>query len=148
MIVDKLSEAEKYFPLHPEFKIAFEYLRKLISQEIEIGKYEIDGDDIFCIVSSDLGKKKEDAKLEHHKKYIDIQMLIEGNEIIGWKNLSECKSVSKEFNIEKDIAFFNDEPEIWLNLKPLTFAIFFPEDAHAPMISNSVVKKVVVKIKK
>lgn len=146
MIIDKLENSSKYFGMNPNFHKAFSFLQNNDLTKMEASKYEIDGDKVYAAITSKEGKRKDEAKLEIHKKYIDIQYLIDGSEAMGWKYTKDCKIAIGEFNAEKDILFYEDAPEVWFNLVPGTFAIFFPDDAHAPMISNENVHKIVVKV--
>lgn len=146
MIIDKLENSSKYFGLNPNFHKAFAFLQNNDLKKMESGKFDIDGDKVYAAITSKQGKDKDDAKLEIHKKYIDIQFLIGGSEAMGWKYTKDCQKPAGEFNAERDILFYEDEPEVWFNLVPGTFAILFPNDAHAPMISNENVHKVVVKV--
>ena len=147
MILDKLENAENYFALHPKFKDAFLFLNRPDIKEFVFQSYSLDDKILYALLSNKPGKKKEDSKLEAHKKYIDIQFLIEGEEVIGWKTYKDCKQVEKLYNDENDIEFFSDIPQTYLTLTPGTFAIFYPDDAHAPMISDNSVHKVVLKVK-
>ena len=148
MIVDSLENAEKYFSVHPNFQKAFEYLRSQDLQAIAVDKYEI-GDGLKAIVYDKQGMTAEEsiAKFECHNKAIDIQVCIRGTERMGWIPRSKCKSPKGEYNEEKDVMFYNDAPDMYFQLTDNQFAIFFPEDVHAPMISDGIVKKIVVKVK-
>lgn len=148
MILDSLKNAEEYYSCHPLFKEAFEYLKSIDFSTIEVGKVELKGKELFVMVSDSKMKAASDAKLEVHNQYIDIQMPISGPETFGWKSRSELTQESAPFNEEKDIQFFGDKALSFFNLTPGNFAIFFPEDGHAPCIGEDVVKKVVVKIKR
>ncbi len=108
--------------------------------------YEIDGDRVYAMVTKDHGRKKENALLETHEKYIDIQLVLAGTDNMGWKPKSSCNRPTGEYTKESDAQFFSDEPNIWLSVREGAFAIFFPEDAHMPMISSSQLHKVVVKV--
>lgn len=147
MIFDKLENAKNYFQLHPKFENAFKFLSDADIAGLDLATYDIDGKDVYAMITSKHGKKKADAKLEAHRKYIDIQFLIMGEEQIGWKAYNDCKIVSSPFNPENDIEFFEDEVQTYFKLVPNTFAIFFPEDSHAPMVSETNVHKVVIKVK-
>lgn len=136
----------RYVSLHPRFAAAFAFLAKMDLASAPIESQVIDGKNIYANFSLDKGKMKNDARLEAHKKYIDIQYLIEGTEDIGWKELDHCMEVQNPYKEEKDIMYYADAAETWLRLLPGQFAIFFPEDAHAPMVSDGVVRKVVVKV--
>ena len=87
------------------------------------------------------GRGREGARLEAHRRYIDIQLTIDGLEEIGWKPIGDCVSTSEAFDAAKDITFFNDRPESWLSVPAGRFAIFFPEDAHAPLGGRGILEK-------
>ncbi|MEP7229706.1 MAG: YhcH/YjgK/YiaL family protein [Ginsengibacter sp.] len=148
MIIDNLSNAQKYFCIHPLFAKAFEYIRSQNLETIETGKYEIDGDELRAIVSNKQGMTASEsaAKFECHDKNIDIQICINGKEQIGWKPRNTCTQQKGEYNPEKDIVFYNDTPDMYFELTNNQFAIFFPEDVHAPMIGEGEIKKMVVKV--
>lgn len=149
MIIDNLSSAEKYFCLHPLFAKAFEYICLQKMENIDVGKYEIDGDNLKAIVSNKQGMITEESilKFECHNRHIDIQLCINGNERFGWKSRNTCTQQKGEYNPEKDVAFYNDTPDMYFQLTNNQFAIFFPEDVHAPMIGEGEIKKMVVKVK-
>ncbi len=146
MILDVLENAHRYLALHKGFAQAFEFLRRSDLQELPVDTYEIDGERVYAMVAKDPGRKKEDALLETHEKYIDIQLVLAGTDTMGWKPKSLCKQPAVEYDSETDIQFFEDEPDAWLPTQRGTFAIFFPEDAHLPLISSGQIHKVVVKI--
>jgi biofilm protein TabA len=148
MIIDTLAAADKYYGLHKNYKVAFEYLKAQDLQALEIGKYEI-ADGVLAIVSDKEGVTAEVAsgKFECHNKNIDIQLCIRGNETIAWKPRTDCKSPKGEYNDEKDVIFYNDAPDMSFQLKGGQFAIFYPEDVHAPMIGEGLIKKLVVKVR-
>lgn len=147
MIIDALSNAGRYIHVHPLFPKAFEFIKKQNLQEIEIGKYPIDGDKLHASVSEKKGSEKEAAKFEAHDHCIDIQVCIKGHEKLGWKPRNTCVDIKTPYNSEKDVTFFNDTPDTYFDLRELQFAIFYPEDVHAPMIGDDVIKKMVVKVK-
>jgi biofilm protein TabA len=145
MVLDTLSLASRYYGLHPRFKDAFEYLGTPDFKSLPAGTYKIQGDDLYVIIAED--KAREHApKLEAHRKYIDIQVSLEGAFEIGWKALKDCKALETAYDAEKDYMLYTDAPDFNTLLEPDTFAIFFPEDAHAPNAPKSFVKKAVVKV--
>jgi len=148
MIIESLANAEKYYGLHKNFKAAFEYLHAQDLANMEIGKYEI-ADGLKAIVSDSNGKTAEVAaeKFECHNKNIDIQVCIHGNETIGWKPRTDCTQPKGEYNDEKDVLFYADAPDMHFSLKDGQFVIFYPEDVHAPMIGEGLIKKLVVKVR-
>ena len=149
MIIDSLSNAKKYYCVHPLFSHAFEYIQSQDIETIEPGKYELDGDQLKAIVSNKPGKTKEEsaAKFECHDKYIDIQLCIKGKEQIGWKPRQSCIHLKEKYNPEKDVSYYNDAPDMYFQLNDNQFAIFFPEDVQAPMIGDGDIKKMVIKVK-
>jgi biofilm protein TabA len=149
MILDHISNIDKYACLHPRFGKAFEFVKGLNLETLEAGqKFEIDGKDIHASVSGKEGQKAGDAKFEAHDNYFDIQICPSANETIGWSPRDAVKEIKTPYNPEKDITFFADKPHTYFQLKAGEFAIFYPEDVHAPMIGNGLIKKLVVKIKK
>jgi biofilm protein TabA len=149
MIIDTLQNASKYFSVHPLFEKAFAYINETDIANMEDGKFEI-AEGLKAIFSNAQGKTKETslAKFECHNSNIDIQLCINGVETIGWKPREHCVSPNGEFNIEKDVQFFNDAPDMFFQLTNGQFAIFFPEDVHAPMIGDGEIKKLVIKVRK
>jgi biofilm protein TabA len=147
MIIDTLSNSGPYESLHPNFKAAFEYLKTQNLVDMEVGTYQI-ADGVKAIVSDNSGKTAAVAgeKFECHNKNIDIQLCIRGSETIGWKPRANCKSPKAGYSVEKDVTFFNDTPDMFFGLKGGQFAIFYPEDVHAPMIGEGMIKKLVVKV--
>jgi biofilm protein TabA len=139
MIIDTIKNASKYFGVHPLFSKAFDYINSTDLASTEVGKYEIDGDNLKAIISSKKGMTQEEsvAKFECHDRHIDIQLCIDGNEKIGWKPREKCTSPKGEYNPEKDVQFYNDVPDTFFGLTNGQFAIFFPEDVHAPMIGDA-----------
>ncbi len=148
MIIDTVQNAHKYFSVHPLFERAFEYIKENDLANAADGKSDI-AEGLKAIISNAPGKTKETsiAKFECHDKNIDIQLCVSGVETIGWKPREKCIIPNGEYNDEKDVRFFNDEPDMFFSLTNGQFAIFFPEDVHAPMIGDSDIKKVVIKVK-
>ena len=149
MIIDTIKNASKYYSLHPSFAKAFEYIRKTDLDTIEMGRYEIDGDNLKAIFSNKKGMTAGEsiAKFECHNKHIDIQLCIDGVEQIGWKPREKCKTENGGYNPDKDVQLYNEQPDMFFTLTNGQFAILFPEDVHAPMIGDNEIKKLVVKVK-
>jgi YhcH/YjgK/YiaL family protein len=146
MILDVLENAHRYLVVNKGFAKAIDFLLRPDLKELPVGTYGIDGERIYAMVSKDMGLKKENALLETHKQYIDIQLVLAGIDDIGWKPKSLCKQPSGEYDQESDLQFFADKPNTWLSIENGEFAIFFPEDAHMPLISSGQIHKIVVKI--
>jgi biofilm protein TabA len=145
MILDTLAAAERYERLHPDFRSAFDYLRTMLPPFAE-GRHEIDGERLFAIVARSEGRGRDGAKLEVHRRYIDIQYCATGHEVIGWRPLGECAEPEGAFEETRDIQFFADRPLTWIDVPAGAFAIFYPDDAHAPLAGDGEVLKIVVKV--
>ncbi len=146
MILATIEQAYRYINCRAGLSRGFEFLQNTQLDELPDGKLEIDGGRLFAIVAHDQGRGRDGAILEAHRKYIDIQYVVSGNELIGWQPLPTCKTVKQAYNAETDLAFFLDRPSSWFELAPRSFAVFFPEDAHAPLAAQGPVHKVVVKV--
>lgn len=146
MIVDMLPEAGRYAGLHPLFPRAFEYLARADLVALAVGRHAIDGERFYVSIDQVEGRGREGARLESHQRYIDIQVAIEGSEEIGWRALALCSAPAGPFDRSRDVRFYEDRPDTWIALPPGRFAIFFPEDAHAPLAGRGVVKKAIVKV--
>lgn len=147
MIFDSLENGACYYSVAPRLRQAFEYVARTDLAALEPGRHAIDGDEIFVnIMECDL-KNPEDAPLEVHDKYIDIQILLAGEaETMGWCERRACRQPRGEFDAERDILFYEDRPQTFFEVVPGQFVIFLPEDAHAPMIGRGRIKKAIVKV--
>ena len=146
MILDALSRSSRYFTLHPLLAQAFEFLRSADLRALEPAMHTIQGEQLFAIVEDCAGRTRAEAKLECHRRYIDIQLVLEGVDEMGWKPLAECMDPATDYDAARDIRFFNDAPSSWISTPPGSFCLFFPDDAHAPLVSAGMIRKVVVKI--
>ena len=146
MIFSTLSQSDRYAVLHPLFPRVFDYIRNTDLLALAPGRYPIVGDDLFVIVESVPGRTRAEAKLECHRRYIDIQLVLEGTDEMGWKALADCVDPVSDYSEEKDIRFFHDAPASWIATPPGAFCIFFPEDAHAPLVSTGQIRKVIFKV--
>lgn len=147
MILDSLKNRALYYGVHPRMKQAFELIEAIDLASLEPGIHELDGRNIFVNVTEGGLKQKSDAKLEVHDRYIDIQVLLSGaEESFGWSERKDLKQPVGAFNAEKDIQFFEDVPQTYYTLRPGQFTVLLPEDAHAPMVGEGRVRKVIVKV--
>ena len=151
MIFDTMDNAGRYASLHVGLAKAFAYLQGLSPTEPPAqGKYEIDGNKVFVGVDPYTTKPAENALFEAHRKYLDVQVLLKGRETILWAPLSKMESVVREYDAVKDVAKWQVISEYTeLRMEVGRFAVFFPEDAHAPGVvwgDPCDVLKVVVKV--
>ena len=148
MIIEKLSNSHLYSGLGERINKAFSYLKQTDFSKMELGKYEIDGESIFALVNEYNTKDQSEGKLEAHKKYIDVQFVAKGSELMGYAPL-ENQQIIEEYNEPNDITFFSGKKS-FTQVDEGMFAIFFPTDIHLPGIKvneKSYVKKVVIKVK-
>jgi YhcH/YjgK/YiaL family protein len=150
MIVDKIENAHFYTTLNDLLAKAFEILKDKTLIQKNDGRYEVDGDKLYYIVQRYTTKPVEECKLEAHKKYIDVQFVVSGQEIIYHTPLNGLK-IETPYDASKDVAFYKVPAGITaVNLAPGMFCILFPQDAHIPgcqIDGPSDVHKVVVKVK-
>ena len=146
MILDTLDHAKRYCSLHPLFEPAFAFLRDTDLMSLPTGMHTLQGEQLFTIVEACEGRTRAEAKLECHRRYIDIQLVLEGVDEMGWKPRAECIGPATEYDMLRDIQFFNDAPAAWIATPPGSFCLFFPDDAHAPLVSAGMIHKVVMKI--
>ena len=148
MILDTIENASKYTFLGPRFARAFAFLAATDLRSIEKGKHEIDGKEIFAIVNEYDTVDAAAEQMESHRKYIDIQYMVWGEEQIGHDFL-QAQTPSKTYDPEADYMLFGEKPMFFSVLKEGMFAIFFPTDLHMPNIKIAApisVRKVVIKI--
>ena len=150
MLVSELERIERRFSRKPEIMNAIDFLRRQDILNLADGTFAIDGDRVFAVVQRYETVKTDTPQFEHHRKYIDVQFIASGLEIIGWAPV-ERMSVTEAYDANKDIAFGTVPPAEWtpLLLHPGQAAILWPEDAHAPRLPagrSSRVMKVVIKI--
>ncbi|MCK9529912.1 MAG: YhcH/YjgK/YiaL family protein [Gammaproteobacteria bacterium] len=146
MILDTLANARRYHALHHRFPEAFRFLSETDLPSLAQGRHDIAGDALFAIVSRANGRTRAEAPLECHRRYIDIQFIIAGTDEMGWKPARDCLHPRGEYSQEKDILFFDDAADSWVKTPAGGFCIFFPEDAHAPLVGTAPIHKLVVKV--
>ena len=146
MIIAARHDAIRYACIHPGFAAAFDFLARPDLGGLPDGRHEVAAG-VAALISHTAGRLRDQAPLEAHRLNIDIQAPIEEGEEIGWSSRSECSRVRSPYSGEKDIEFFDDAPRIWFPVTSTHFAIFFPEDAHAPAVATGVIHKVVIKVR-
>jgi len=149
MVIDKLSEINKYACLHPRFAKAIDYIVTNNLLIAEPGTLLVDGEDIKAIIMEGncLPAEESLAGFECHNTYIDIQIVLKGKESVGWRARTSCSMPKCEYSEEKDVLFYADAPTLFFELQAGMFSIYFPEDVHAPMIGEGAIKKVVMKVR-
>ena len=148
MIIDKIENVLLYKNISERISKSFEYIKATDLKNLPAGKYPIDGENIFALISEYKTKPEFEGKLEAHKKYIDVQYVISGEELMGYVPIGGQK-VLDAYKEENDIIFFAGEKS-FTKVSSGMFAIFFPEDVHMPGImikESSPVKKLVIKVR-
>jgi len=146
--VNKVVFAQQYHKNKAVWDKAFAFLRDSDLTKIKPGKYPIDGDNLYAIITEAPSKQFDASAWESHRKYIDLHYIIKGEETIGMAPVSKA-TVTKPYNETTDNANYNVEGQYFL-ATPATFYLFFPQDAHRPNIKAAgydVVKKIVLKIR-
>jgi YhcH/YjgK/YiaL family protein len=146
VIVDTLGNGDRYLSLHPLFRAAFRFLSCADFSTLPPGRHDIDGERLFAIVSRGPGRKAEDGLLETHDRYIDVQHVFSGSDSMGWKARSSLLHPEGPHDPERDLRFWRDRPDGWITVRAGSFALFYPEDGHLPLVSEGEIGKVVVKV--
>ena len=156
MICDKLENLERYEGVNPRFREAFVFLRRLIAEGAEKGRHDLMGTDGAIYANMNIYETKplsESSKMEVHRDYIDVQIILEGEEMMYVPSLDEELATLTPYTEEADYALFSmPSPEgcVALPLPAGSFAIFFPGELHAPSLAVSspmAVKKLVGKVR-
>ena len=149
MIIDRIENRACYERMHPKFTLAFDFIERVIREGAEVGRYELDGSDVYAMVQKYKGKEDHDL-FEGHEKYIDIQFVLLGREYVEVAFPAAC-DLHTEYSDEKDIAFYtchgNKVTMIW---EKGDFGIFYPHDLHKPGIGcgdGGLIRKILVKIR-
>lgn len=137
-----IKEDNKYY------NQAIEYIKTHDLNEMPLGKYVLDeGNLLINIVETDM-RYKEDAKLEIHKVFIDIQMPLSKDEQFGIKSIDECKHPIGEYDSANDLLFFNDSIEQIETVEKGCIIVFDTDTAHAPLIGEGRIRKAIIKVRK
>lgn len=150
MILSTISDLKTMRSEHKNLNIAVNWLAKTDLQAISVGSFLIDGADVKASVYEYESKSETESVWEVHKKYIDIQCVLQGQESIDLAPV-ESLSISKTYDEDKDIAFLEGEPEKKESLAQNEFIVLFPGEAHRAGIhgdrqTKAPVKKLVVKV--
>lgn len=145
MIIDTLDKLSNYAALNALFPDVLKFLKENDIQSLPDGRLDILGDDLYVNIQQAAPRTREEAKLESHRKMIDIQIPISDAEEMGYSPL--CNLSDSPYEADKDISFYPEAPESYFSVKPGEFVIFFPQDGHAPALSQKGLKKAIFKVK-
>ena len=151
MFCDTISNAEMYFGFHPKFEDAVSFIRKAIAENYEKGRYEIEGEEMYAIVQEYETRPKEDKVFEGHRRYIDIQCVVKGKELMGYERISGA-TAKTEYDEERDAALYERSRDAsYFVAARGDFFVFYPQDLHSPGVTYGelpcAVKKIVVKVR-
>lgn len=146
MVIDTLDNLGRYVAMNPLFADVVAFLEGHDLNKLDPGKYSLKGKDLTLNLTMAKGCDKASAVLETHVEMIDIQIPLSCEETFGYTPL--CQLPEAEYHAEKDVAKYEGPAQTYVTLKPGQMAIFFPQDGHAPCISESVeMRKAIFKVK-
>lgn len=128
------------------YQAALEYIRNTDLNSLPLGRHDIDGDNLYVNIVDSALKTPQDARLEVHDRYIDIQIPLSIPESFGVKPRSACAEPDGEYNPVKDILFFKDKDWETVTLQPGEQITFAPETGHAPLIGEGTSHKAIFKV--
>ena len=146
MIIDQTANFKEYVSLHPRFRRACDYLLGMDLAGIPVGRYEIDGENIYAMVQEYQTRPHAQGFWEAHRRYIDLQVVIQGAEKVGYANIKRLSQ--GEYDPARDFLALFGEGDFF-TLKEVDFALFLPQDAHMPGLAveaSAPIKKIVIKI--
>lgn len=147
MILNSLKDSASVESLHPAFQKAFDYIKATDFSKVPAGKIVLDGDKLYISVADPPVRPKKPPAWKPMTNTSTYRCLSPLSRQMGWKATNELKEPTAPYNPEKDITFFADKPTTYIDVQPGEFAIFFPEDGHAPGIAEGNFRKVIVKVK-
>ena len=149
MIIDTLRHSERYYVLGEKFQKAFEFLKNNDISKMELGKHQIDGDEVFILVQEYTSKSIDNCGFEAHRHHADIHYVKEGFEYLGYAPIERAGEPITEYNHDSDAIFYEKECDFFL-LREGDIAIVFPHDVHMPQkraLVPTYVRKACVKLK-
>jgi YhcH/YjgK/YiaL family protein len=150
MIYGHLEAPDSYAHLlcHPAWRQAFEWLNALPNHPQD-GSHRLRGEDLYVMVMTYDTLPRHECRFESHRRYLDLQVLFEGSELIDWCRTSELQA-DDCYEEKKDVQFYRHRnTSTCLKMGPGNFAIFYPSDSHRPKIADGLsrsVRKAVFKI--
>lgn len=149
MIFDTPQNASRYFPRNSLFRQGIAFIEKALAEGIVDGRHDLNGDACYAMVQRYETAPSSGKRPETHRRYADIQAVIEGEEVIEWLPAAGLM-VDTPYVEENDIAFYRDAAGATpLVMQPGFFAVFYPGDAHKPGCASAApagVRKIVVKV--
>ena len=147
MILTNLQSTDRIENLHPLFKKLFDYVKTHDLLKAPLGRIVLDGDNLFINNDEAICRSVDEQVMEIHRKYIDVQIVLEGEESVGRKPLNEIQHISKAYDEVLDFELSDDKPSTYFHVTPGQIYILFPEDPHAPIIGEGKIRKAIGKVK-
>lgn len=145
MILSTLDQLQQYAALNPLFPEVLRFLSANPLDTLSPGRHDILGDNLYVNIQETSVRTRQEAKLESHRRMIDIQIPITGGEEMGYTPLCDLPEVP--YNADSDISFYTETPQTYFSVKPGQFVVFFPDDGHAPAICPASIRKAIFKVK-
>lgn len=147
MILANLNDSDRINSLHPLFERLFHFVKTNDLLHHDLGRIELNGDELFINNVEATLVEESLQPLEVHQNYIDVHIPLSANERIGWKSFSALGAPREAFDEENDFALYDESPSTFVEVKVGEFLVVFPEDAHAPIIGNGKLRKLIAKVK-
>ena len=148
MILDSLDSLESYGYISPVMGKVIDFFRNTDLAALEPGRIALQGDDLFVNVNRQGAQTRDEAPIEAHRDYIDIQVPISCDEEMGYVSAAFLPAPSVKYSEQKDVAFYPGLCHTYLSVRKGMFVVFFPGEGHAPAITESGILKLIVKIRK
>ncbi len=150
MVIDKIDNILDYTKLSKYIVSVKNFIDTNNLSELKVGRYDIDGDNLFALVNSYETKSVSECLIESHKQYIDLQFIFKGEENIAYLCNNPIIN-SKPYDVKDDYSLFECDDLSFFKLKKGMFVMFFPNEIHMPGVklnNPKIVKKIVFKISK
>lgn len=148
MILDTLDRLESYKYISPLMGKVLDFFSTTYLSALEPGRIDLQGDDLFVNVNRQGAQTRQEAAIEAHREYIDIQVPISCDEEMGFISAPFMPAPSKAYNADRDVAFYPGLCDTYLSVRKGMFVVFFPGEGHAPAITKDGILKLIVKIRK
>jgi biofilm protein TabA len=145
MIVDRIENASRYRGLGHGIAESLHFLTTTALAALPDGKHTIDGDKLFAVVQRFQGRPVSDAHWEYHEKYLDLQFVVKGDEIMGYAPWDATLPVEMAFDPAKDAGLVKASG-VMLPISSGMFAVFAPRELHAPSLAADPAKPDIFKV--
>nr|WP_086937867.1 YhcH/YjgK/YiaL family protein [Thaumasiovibrio occultus] len=152
MYIGNLEQLDFISYLSPELQKIIAIVKDKLSMPLEAGKHELYGDNAFFILADDHTQLLEERRSEAHRDYLDVQIVLEGEETFGY-SLSKFAAIEDDQLDERDLSFSSQViDERFITLTPGEFIIFYPGQPHRPLVATdkgpAPVRKAIIKVNK